>query len=745
MSSLDDAVSSTSSSSSFFREQEEEHDSNSNSNSNSNSTDNEDNYNNVAVAAFSATNVLENASSSEVSSSSSSSSSSPYSAAASPLLANARDHTYLPGISQALGTRHYENNLEIPVTGTAPTPATAATTTATSAFAVSGPSDPCLPATSFPLIVWHTKELVVFPGSTVPLRLDPDDSRPAHQRALQVLHQQIITSRQQPGKVPAVYLGIWSSVPYETFHPDSSSSRRNSSSDSSDEEENSEQSRQRRRRRTREQLSTDDSSSSDSDNRGLDSVQWAPVRDDTERQLQERPPRRRQSWTRFGMGPRRLRRLSERVQEELNNIDWSQIVAVDDNDGENRDVINDRGDNTIIRNQNGSDDPRIQPTGQMNNNTHQGGDDEDSDGHSDSHAADDSNSLDTRERSNSPGNRRRRKRRGRRPQPPDPWQGQIGTLATIVFTHHDETEQAQIQQQSSISSLVLTARAVGRFRIVGDATHARRDPYAHARRSNASGHLMRLMVEEWPEKPLFPLYNQSWLMSPSSTATLWPQYLTRMDPLALVKSLRKDLEAFPSLSGLLTRSEKRSNSLPRDPIAFSYWLATNLPSLRLRQKLKILQKPTAAERLLYLQAAVHALSLGEAVISCGHCQLPLARARQIFTVGGADGTTGAYVNPNGIVHETLTVRSLDMLEDEADLWLLGGPETKDSWFPGYAWTITNCGLCGFHLGWKFNKTNSSTRRASGDRPSQFFGLRAGQIQSKVPTRRVSASIRSARR
>lgn len=31
----------------------------------------------------------------------------------------------------------------------------------------------------------------------------------------------------------------------------------------------------------------------------------------------------------------------------------------------------------------------------------------------------------------------------------------------------------------------------------------------------------------------------------------------------------------------------------------------------------------------------------------------------------------------------------------------GRATATDSWFPGYAWTITNCGRCYSHLGWKF--------------------------------------------
>ena len=154
--------------------------------------------------------------------------------------------------------------------------------------------------------------------------------------------------------------------------------------------------------------------------------------------------------------------------------------------------------------------------------------------------------------------------------------------------------------------------------------------------------------------------------------------------------------------------------------------------------------PTAAERLQYLQRHVrahYATSAAEAVLHCGHCQFPLCRARQVFTVPGAQGTTGAYVNPHGIVHETITVRTLDLAADEGDLWLLGGPEVQDSWFPGYAWTICNCGLCGFHLGWKFDWVGDDEAMTA-TRPAQFFGLRATQVESKVPRQTIHHHFRA---
>ena len=74
------------------------------------------------------------------------------------------------------------------------------------------------------------------------------------------------------------------------------------------------------------------------------------------------------------------------------------------------------------------------------------------------------------------------------------------------------------------------------------------------------------------------------------------------------------------------------------------------------------------------------------------------------------GFMSAYVNPNGHVHETLTVYKAKNLS------LIGRPSTEFSWFPGYAWTICQCKQCGSHIGWKFTSTSSKMV------PDKFYGL-----------------------
>ena len=53
----------------------------------------------------------------------------------------------------------------------------------------------------------------------------------------------------------------------------------------------------------------------------------------------------------------------------------------------------------------------------------------------------------------------------------------------------------------------------------------------------------------------------------------------------------------------------------------------------------------------------------------------MARQEDIFSMS-CEGPQSAYVNPGGVVHETLT------LDRAQNLTLVGRPSTEYSWFPG---------------------------------------------------------------
>jgi hypothetical protein len=451
-------------------------------------------------------------------------------------------HSYLPGISQALGgadgtTGTWEETIINANDRNYKTIRNGESTIALN--------------TTFRLVCWYTHDLVVLPGPgvTLPLRLldDPATQPESHQRALQKLRQQIQSSCQCPGTVPVVYLGIWSDIDV-----DSGGGGEVNDSD------------------------TDNSSSRTDNNNEVDGMRH---------RLQERQWRR-QSWTRFGMGPNRLRRLSERVRQELSTTDWQAIAAA-------------AGDSS---------------TSSEDDNDHR-----DSNSHEDSgttdHPMHDDSTGDTQE-INPPIQRNKKKHWSSRP---GPWHGKVGTLLSIVYVHQTNNDGSSGLESSTSPlnhsidhddrSLILTAKAIGRFRIVDNQVDRLvLDPYAHARRRITSGHLVELCVEEWDEKPF--------RLPPRQSVTNY-DLPRRLDPTTQVKDLMDSIHEIPSLMGML-KGENQS-SLAMDPIPFSYWLATNLPSLTLGQKLKVLEMPTATERLAYLQTSLDALKDTEAVLQCANC------------------------------------------------------------------------------------------------------------------------------
>uniref|UniRef100_A0A8D0L9Y0 Protein cereblon n=1 Tax=Sphenodon punctatus TaxID=8508 RepID=A0A8D0L9Y0_SPHPU len=107
-------------------------------------------------------------------------------------------------------------------------------------------------------------------------------------------------------------------------------------------------------------------------------------------------------------------------------------------------------------------------------------------------------------------------------------------------------------------------------------------------------------------------------------------------------------------------------------------------------------------------------------LCCKHCQdTEITTKNEIFSLSLC-GPMAAYVNPHGYVHETLTVYKA------CNLSLNGRPSTEHSWFPGYAWTIAQCRICGSHIGWKFTATKKEMS------PQKFWGLTRSALLPRIP-------------
>lgn len=526
--------------------------------------------------------------------------------------------------------------------------------------------------------------ILLFPGSVFPLRFSPSDSA-----WMEYLGRQITSSRQSPGQAGEVRLGILTAKPPRELERAAS----------------------------------------------LD--------------------RRRHSWTRQAFGPDRLRRLSMQLIRELGNLDeLSENEEDDETDPQDRSMP----ENTQPEEMDGSSTvppPPYHPT-----------------------------------RNNVLGCQKDR----------CGYIGRIGTIVTVMSTHGDEagnnTDSSSVWRRvNDDGKLVLTTLATSRFRILGYSTAE--DEAAMYQRAVLESTLRRSFTASVPifivevmderqfaiptvQRPISSVHlgkqkrtREDDIISSFAIVTPFPEFIFRkIWPWRLISLIRQEMASSQTLRAFLhflPRSgdepstgnsdavqSDSSGTVPsmtfkdeteeeNDPVKLSFWLASNLP-LPEDDKYRLLEMHSAVERLEYIYKKIKERT--EPLICCLCCGLPLSRASYMFTVGGAEGTTGAYVNEHGFVHQTITVRRLLSLgqnplsttsqstgsDDESDVvFFSGGPETKDSWFPGYSWTIMSCSLCDSHLGWKFRRVQRCREeKASNERPELFYGLSGASVTIAIP-------------
>lgn len=201
--------------------------------------------------------------------------------------------------------------------------------------------------------------------------------------------------------------------------------------------------------------------------------------------------------------------------------------------------------------------------------------------------------------------------------------------------------------------------------------------------------------------------------------TVWPSWVYGNYDLDLLSErvrneLRKSLFVDGSSSG---------SPLPRDPIELSYWVIKNL-TLEDKQRIQLLSINNANQR---LRAELSILEQCE-YLCCRECSYVCASQSDVFAMS-KDGPQGAYVNPFGVVHETLTVHKVDGIK------VRSAPSTEFSWFPGYAWSIGECKYCMNHMGWLFTATNRQLQ------PQRFWGLCRTSLKPKLKTDQPEGGFR----
>ncbi|KAK9844647.1 hypothetical protein WJX74_005119 [Apatococcus lobatus] len=147
------------------------------------------------------------------------------------------------------------------------------------------------------------------------------------------------------------------------------------------------------------------------------------------------------------------------------------------------------------------------------------------------------------------------------------------------------------------------------------------------------------------------------------------------------------------------------------PLELSFWLSVNLP-LQADTRQQLLECTTAAARLCCLIKSLQTLGS----LRCVECGTQVAAAKDVISMS-EEGIGSAYVNSHGFVHDMITLReacSLDCFGDDE-------PQTENSWFPGYGWTIMYCINCRIHMGWLFSATDPENE------PRRFWGIRRCHI------------------
>ncbi|XP_034389374.1 protein cereblon isoform X3 [Cyclopterus lumpus] len=193
-----------------------------------------------------------------------------------------------------------------------------------------------------------------------------------------------------------------------------------------------------------------------------------------------------------------------------------------------------------------------------------------------------------------------------------------------------------------------------------------------------------------------------------ASLTPWPPWVYGLyDSESLMNRVKKQLHEWDE--------NLKDDSLPKNAVDFSYRVAACLP-IDDALRLQLLKIGSAIQRLrCELDIMDRCTSL-----CCKQCQdTEITTKNEIFSLS-LYGPMAAYVNPHGYVHETLTVYKANNLN------LVGRPSTLHSWFPGYAWTIAQCRVCGSHMGWKFTATKKDLS------PPRFWGLTRSAMLPRIP-------------
>ncbi|CAO4384034.1 unnamed protein product [Caenorhabditis nigoni] len=133
--------------------------------------------------------------------------------------------------------------------------------------------------------------------------------------------------------------------------------------------------------------------------------------------------------------------------------------------------------------------------------------------------------------------------------------------------------------------------------------------------------------------------------------------------------------------------------------------------------------------LLFSLAQAHARHVGEIV--CRQCGATITRQSELHNLTGVDVNQLQYEYDFPLVGKTTTVHVLKNPEGHkfhvfgaktAHLHFHGKPESHDTWYPGFKWTICQCKACSRHMGWYFEPERKMTTNDPDIPDRSFIGL-----------------------
>ncbi|KAK9500734.1 hypothetical protein O3M35_001939 [Rhynocoris fuscipes] len=190
--------------------------------------------------------------------------------------------------------------------------------------------------------------------------------------------------------------------------------------------------------------------------------------------------------------------------------------------------------------------------------------------------------------------------------------------------------------------------------------------------------------------------------------TPWPKWVYDQYDIDKLKD-RVDKELRFLKQGL--RKDKGKVIMPSDPTELSFWLATHLDA---EERYHVNKLDSPIQRIRWQLSLMNKCQQ----YYCFGCQTQIGQQSDVFAMS-IEGAQGIYVNPEGYLHDTMT------LINATNLVLISTPSTEFSWFPGYAWSIAVCANCHKHIGWQFIAQKPKLQ------PRKFYGLTRSSLITKI--------------